>query len=163
MPPIDEVTEASETDRVNTLVTATRRRRALFPSVDAARANYAAKPPLDAWDPAALDAYVRHGFHADVDGGRGPSQVRSRSSRPGRSRPGPRRTRGSSCPRSRCRSSWCPGRVADDQPSRFAVDVAKAMPHGRFVERPELDHFGPMTHPRLIGELIAGWADDQRL
>ena len=61
-------TAAAEGDRVNSLVTATRRRRALFPSVDAALANYAAKPPLDALDPAALDAYVRYGFHADVDG-----------------------------------------------------------------------------------------------
>ena len=160
VPRIDEVTEASETDRVNTLVTATRRRRALFPSVDAARENYAAKPPLDAWDPAALDAYVRHGFHADVDGAgvrlKCDPELEARTFEAGT-------TQGTwqLLPEIAVPVVVVSGRVADDQPSRFAVDVAKAMPHGRFVERPELDHFGPMTHPRLIGELIAGWADER--
>ena len=52
------------------------------------------------------------------------------------------------------------GRVEDDQPSRFAEDVAEALPHGRFVELADLDHFGPMTHPRLIADLVARWADE---
>ena len=162
VPPIDEVTEASETDRVNTLVTATRRRRALFPSVDAARANYAAKPPLDAWDPAALDAYVQHGFHADVDGAgvrlKCDPELEARTFEAGTTQ-----DTWQLLPEIAVPVVVVSGRVADDQPSRFAADVAEALPHGRFVERPELDHFGPMTHPRLIGELIAGWADDQRL
>jgi pimeloyl-ACP methyl ester carboxylesterase len=159
VPPTDEVTGAAESDRVNTLVTATRRRRALFPSVDAARANYAAKPPLDAWDPAALDAYVRHGFHADVDGAgvrlKCDPELEARTFEAGTQQ-----------------RTWellseievpvvvASGHVGDDQPSRFAAEVAGALPHGRFVELTELDHFGPMTHPRLIGELIARWADD---
>src|SRR5918995_890045 len=50
-------------DRVsNPLAESARRRRARFPSRDTAYANYAAKPPLSGLDPAALRAYVDHGF-----------------------------------------------------------------------------------------------------
>jgi hypothetical protein len=52
------------------------------------------------------------------------------------------------------------GIVEDGGPSRFAEEVADELPSGRFVERPELDHFGPMTHPALIADLVAGAADE---
>ncbi|NBP49705.1 MAG: alpha/beta hydrolase [Actinobacteria bacterium] len=45
-----------------------RRRRRRFASFDDALANYAAKPPMNAFDPAALRAYVAHGFRDDGDG-----------------------------------------------------------------------------------------------
>jgi pimeloyl-ACP methyl ester carboxylesterase len=159
VPPVDVVTAAAENDRVNSLVTATRRRRALFPSIDAARANYAAKPPLDAWDPAALDAYVRYGFHADVDGAgvrlKCDPELEARTFEAGTSQ----RT-WDLLPEIAVPVVVMSGRVSENQPSRFAADVAGALPHGRFVELAELDHFGPMTHPKLVGELIEGWADE---
>ena len=54
-------------DAPNPLRDGARRRRAVFDSFDAALANYASKPPLAAFEPDALDAYVRHGFRQDGD------------------------------------------------------------------------------------------------
>ena len=67
VPPIDTVDAPPDSHPVGDLVTATRRRRTLFPSIDAALANYASKPS-GSFDPDALDAYVRYGFYPDVDG-----------------------------------------------------------------------------------------------
>ena len=57
------------------------RRRATFASCDAAYDNYASKPPLSVLDPAALRAYVDHGF-ADQPDGTVRSSADPRSSRP---------------------------------------------------------------------------------
>lgn len=45
-----------------------RRRRNDFESRGAARARYASKPPMDAWHPLVLDAYIQHAFR-DLDDG----------------------------------------------------------------------------------------------
>jgi pimeloyl-ACP methyl ester carboxylesterase len=45
-----------------------RRRREVFASRDQARANYAAKAPFSEFDPAALAAYIKWGFHDLADG-----------------------------------------------------------------------------------------------
>eukprot|EP01041_Mallomonas_annulata_P019067 gene19067-38259_t len=50
------------------LAAGARRRRATFPSYEAAIENFSAKPPLRGFTPAALDAYVRFGFREDADG-----------------------------------------------------------------------------------------------
>ena len=50
------------------MVEAARRRRSTFESYDAALANFASKPPLNAFTPAALEAYVRFGFRQGADG-----------------------------------------------------------------------------------------------
>src|SRR6185312_2762575 len=50
------------------MVQTARRRRATFASFEGAIDNYASKPPMNAFTPEALDAYVRHGFSADADG-----------------------------------------------------------------------------------------------
>lgn len=50
------------------LATAALRRRARFPSRDAARANYRRKAPWSTAAPEALDAYVEHGFTDRADG-----------------------------------------------------------------------------------------------
>ena len=52
----------------NPLADGARRRRRRFASFEEARSNYASKPPMNAFDPAALSAYVEHGFRADGDG-----------------------------------------------------------------------------------------------
>ncbi|MEA3215942.1 MAG: hypothetical protein QOJ19_2098, partial [Acidimicrobiia bacterium] len=50
------------------MIEATRRRRPSFPSREAAIARYGSRPPLDELDPAALQAYVEHGFTDEPDG-----------------------------------------------------------------------------------------------
>ncbi len=52
----------------NPLAIAARKRRKIFESREAAIANYASKPPMNAWDPLALEAYVRFGFRDLPDG-----------------------------------------------------------------------------------------------
>ena len=52
----------------NVMAEGAARRRAVFPSRDAAYDNYAGKPPLNELSPACLRAYVDHGF-ADVPDG----------------------------------------------------------------------------------------------
>lgn len=52
----------------NPLAAGALRRREVFTSRDEARANYAGKRPLSALEPAALDAYVEHGFSDEPDG-----------------------------------------------------------------------------------------------
>lgn len=52
----------------NPLAESARRRRSTFPSRQAALDNYASKPPMSAFAPDALAAYVEHGF-VDADGG----------------------------------------------------------------------------------------------
>ena len=54
--------------RANPLAEGARRRRATFPSYEAALANFASKPPMSVLDPAALEQYVRHGFAEQPDG-----------------------------------------------------------------------------------------------
>jgi pimeloyl-ACP methyl ester carboxylesterase len=154
VPPIEAVDAPPDSHPVRDLVAATRRRRTLFPSIDAALANYASKPPMSSFDPDALDAYVRYGFFPDVDG----AGVRLKCD--------PELEAGTFLAGTTQRT-WellgditvpvviASGRVEDGGPSRFAQAVADELPHGTFVELPELDHFGPMTHPRLIAEFVA--------
>ena len=55
-------------DAPNPLADGARRRRATFPSYEAAIENYAAKRPLSAFPREALEAYVRYGFREGEDG-----------------------------------------------------------------------------------------------
>jgi pimeloyl-ACP methyl ester carboxylesterase len=154
VPPIDIGAAMPDSHPVTPLVTATRRRRTMFPSIEEARANYAAKPPLNAFDPAALDAYVSYGFHPDIDGAgvrlKCDPELEARTFESGTTQ----RT-WELLPAVTVPAVVVSGRVGDDQPSRFAADVAGALPNGRFVELVDIDHFGPMTHPRLIAAFVA--------
>lgn len=46
------------------------------------------------------------------------------------------------------------GVVQPMQPSMIAAGVAERLPNGRFLQRDDLDHFGPMTHPAEIAAII---------
>jgi pimeloyl-ACP methyl ester carboxylesterase len=129
-----------------------RRRRSTFPSYEAAIANFAAKPPLSAFTPAALDAYVRHGFRQDGDG-----QVHLKCSP---------EMEASTYEMSRSHHTWdvlpeittpvlvvC-GLPSPDSPSQHSRAVAGHLANGTYLQLDELDHFGPMTHPEKVAELI---------
>jgi pimeloyl-ACP methyl ester carboxylesterase len=130
-----------------------RRRRATFPSYEAAIANFAAKPPLSAFTPAALDAYVRHGFRQDGDG-----QVTLKCSP---------EMEATTYEMSRSHHTWdllpeisipvlvvC-GLPAPDSPAQYSQAVAEHLGNGAYLQLDDLDHFGPMTHPDKVAELIA--------
>lgn len=145
---------ASQAD--NSLAAGARRRRVSFPSFAAASANFASKPPLSAFSPDALDAYVRYGFAEQPDG---TVQLKCRPE-----------TEASTFETGGNHHTWAllaeitipvlvvAGRPQETQPSRVAADIAGALPNGSYLQLDHLDHFGPMTAPDEIAEIIATFA-----
>jgi pimeloyl-ACP methyl ester carboxylesterase len=135
------------------LVEGARRRRNAFASFDAALANFASKPPLSRFTPAALDAYVTHGFRQGEDG-----QVHLKCLP---------ETEAVTFELGATHRTWdllpeidipvlvLSGPPSPNSPSRIAGAVADRLPNGRHIQLDDLDHFGPMTHPALIAELVA--------
>ena len=130
-----------------------RRRRATFASFDAAFANFGSKPPLSRFSPAALDAYVRHGFVAGDDG-----QVHLKCLP---------ELEATTFEMSKQQGTWdllpeitipvfvvC-GALAPDSPARHSRAVAEHLANGKYLQVEELDHFGPMTHPDMVAGLLA--------
>lgn len=143
----------SEDDSPPQLAEGARRRRATFASFDAAFANFASKPPLSRFTPAALDAYVRHGFAVGDDG-----QVHLKC------RP---EWEAATFEMSTQQETWdllpeitipvfvvC-GALASDSPARHSRAVAEHLANGKYLQVDELDHFGPMTHPDMVAGLVA--------
>jgi pimeloyl-ACP methyl ester carboxylesterase len=143
-------------DTPNPLRDGARRRRAEFDSFDAAIANYASKPPMAAFDPDALDAYVRHGFTPHGD------HVRLKCAPD---------TEADTFDNGGNHTTWdaladlatpvvfVAGPGAEMGPASVAPLAAQEARHGRFVREASMDHFGPMTHPAEIADLIAGAVD----
>jgi pimeloyl-ACP methyl ester carboxylesterase len=135
------------------MIAGARRRRATFPSYEAAIANYSAKPPLNAFTPEALEAYVRHGF---AEGDDGAVHLKCTPD----TEAATFATGGShhvwdTLGEIRCEVLVIAGKVQPMQPSMIALQVATALANGRYLQRDDLDHFGPMTHPGEIAEIIA--------
>lgn len=152
-PIVFEPDALSEDDSPPQLAEGARRRRPTFASFDAAFANFASKPPLSRFTPAALDAYVRHGFFAGDDG-----QVHLKC------RP---ELEATTFEMSRRHDTWdllpeitipvfvvC-GAFAPDSPARHSRAVAEHLPNAKYLQIEELDHFGPMTHPDMVAGLVA--------
>jgi pimeloyl-ACP methyl ester carboxylesterase len=145
-------------DSPNPLRDGARRRRAVFDSFDAAIANYASKPPMAAFDPEALDAYVRHGFRQEGD------HVRLKCAPD---------TEADTFDNGGKHSTWdylagietpvvvVAGPATELCPAIVAPLVAAELVNGRFVLEPGMDHFGPLTHPAQVAELIAAAASDR--
>lgn len=145
--------EARDPGRDNVLARSTLRRRVSFASYDDAIANFAAKAPLAAFHPEALEAYVRHGFGEAADG-----TVHLKCAR---------ETESETFATGTLHDTWdllpqittdvvvVNGRVDDEQPSMIAEAVAGRLPNGRYLQRNDFDHFAPMTHPAEMAELLA--------
>ncbi len=142
----------------NMLAGGARRRRSSFASVEAAIANFAAKPPMAGFTPAALEAYVRHGFAAGNDG-----EVHLKCLP---------ETEAATFEMGSAHRTWdalvdietpvlvLSGRHGEMQPSQIAPLVADRLPNAMYRQLDELDHFGPMTQPGVVAELIASFLDD---
>lgn len=129
-----------------------RQRRAIWPSREAAAANYARKPPFAAMDRRVLDAYVEHGL-ADRDDGT--VQLACPPEEEASFYEGAARAR-----------VWehlaevgVPVVVArggtDVPPANLAEPIAGLLPAGTVERFDDLDHFGPMTAPGRVGSAIA--------
>lgn len=142
-------------DGPNPLAEGAARRRATFASFDAARENFAAKPPLDQLHPDALREYVEGGFALQADGTvtlRCRPEVESATFS----------MAGSSgawqlLPRLRLPVAVVVGREEDFGPANFAPEAVAALPHGELVERRHLGHFGPLEDPAGMATDLARW------
>lgn len=135
------------------LAAGARRRRSTFPSFGAAIENYASKPPLGNFTRAALEAYVYHGFELGEDG-----QVHLKCDP---------ETEAATFEGSGGHDTWdvldeirarvlvVAGRPEPMQPAQFASAIAQRLPNGQYLQLDDLDHFGPMTHPDVVAEVVA--------
>lgn len=132
------------------------RRRRRFPSRQAARDNYAAKPPLSLLVPEALDNYVEHGFRDTVDEHGNPAvelcctpELEAAIFMGGRDN-GVWELLGeidTPC-------TVIGGEVLERQPSSNTEAVADRLPNGRYVLEATQTHFGPLTHPNELAAMI---------
>ena len=137
----------------NPLAARARQRRATFASFDAAFANYAGKPPLDAFDPAALHAYVDYGFTQLAD-----ATVTLKCLPENESRV--YQMAGSSHAFEHLAEVACPtvivrGHTMVAGPAGFADRVAEALPDGRLEAYEELGHFGPLEAPAEMAASVS--------
>ncbi len=134
----------------NPLSAGARRRRATFPSFEAAIDNYAAKAPLDVLTPEALRAYVEHGFRLGEDG-----QVHIKCTPEHEARTyelGGQQDTWERLVDLRTPVLIVAGRMDASPPSGFAELIADRIPDADLLRLPELGHFGPMEDPaRLAG------------
>jgi pimeloyl-ACP methyl ester carboxylesterase len=158
VPPSGYFPEPADPDaRPNPMSEAAARRRAEFPSRDAALANYASKPPLDRLRADALHAYVRHGFVPLTEDPAGPVRLACRPEDEARVfRRAPEHDAFD-----RLGEVGCPVVVACGEdhagPRSFVPTIVEALPHGRLLEVAGLGHFGPLEAPDLVAQHVAAF------
>jgi len=147
----------------NDLAKGARRRRSTFASLADAIAAYQSKPPLNAFIPEAMEAYVRHGFAAGDDGQEHLKCTPEHEARSYEAAPQ--------------HETWrhlgeitipvwllC-GRPEAGRPSERTASVAAEIPGARYIELDHLGHFGPMQGPddvaALVGEAAMAFHDRQ--
>lgn len=144
-------------DGPNPLADGARRRRASFPTMADAIANFASKPPFNVLRADALHAYVRHGFVAGEDGA---VHIACRPA----DEASIYRSAGAHQSFERLGEVRCPVAVAcgraEPGPALFAPAVADALPHGRLERIEPLGHFGPLEAPGICAESVRRFAAD---
>ena len=143
----------------NPLVAATRKRRATFASLDEAKANFASKPPMSAFHPDALNAYVEYGFEPCAEGVtlKCKPEHEARTYETG----GGHETWNSLS--SMQVPLWVVGSPEQPyQPSTIAPRIADEVRHGHFEMWAEVSHFGPMEDPKRFASYIADRASEPR-
>jgi len=139
----------------NPLAEITRRRRRTFSDFDAARANFAAKPPLNSLHPEALDAYVRHGFSQRDDGVhlKCDPEFEAQTYEMGAMHDTWQRLGEMKVP-----THVIAGAHAEMSPAAIAPRVAELLGNAKFVEWRDLGHFGPLEDPARFAAFIADLA-----
>jgi pimeloyl-ACP methyl ester carboxylesterase len=133
------------------LATGALRRREAFPSLEDAYENFASKPPLQSLDPAALRAYVDHGFTRLDDGsvllkcrGANEAAVYSMSAE---------HDTFDHLHLVRCPVTIAAGNDLEGA-GRLAKPVADALPTATYEEHDHLGHFGPLEAPAFVADRI---------
>jgi pimeloyl-ACP methyl ester carboxylesterase len=130
-----------------------RKRRARFGSRQEAYDNYAAKPPMSTFDPAALSAYVTYGFVDDPDGG--VTLACTREDEASMYEGAPLSRAWEHLPDVRPPVAVLGGGDTDDPVSRVVEDVARRLPRGGARRLEQLTHFGPFEDPLAVGRAAA--------
>ena len=147
-------------DGPSPMVEGARRRRTVFADRNEAFDNYAGKPPLDLLTPAALQAYVDHGF---VDRPDGTVELKCDPEHEARIFEGGAeqdlfdRLGGVGCP-----VLVLTGSFEGNPPGELGPVVAGALPHGQVVTLSQLSHFGPMEDPAAVAAEIRAFAGSLR-
>jgi pimeloyl-ACP methyl ester carboxylesterase len=136
----------------NRLADVALRRRETFVSLEAARANYASKPPFSRFAPAALDAYLAGGFTPRADGSVGlccrpaeESSVYEGASRHGAYLG----LRDVDIP-----VTVACGESGGDLGLDLLGDLAGRLPQGRLEPTKGCSHFGPFEAPDVVADAI---------
>ena len=142
---------ASKNSGASPLVEGARRRRKTFASRADAYANYASKPPMNVFDPRALQAFVDHGFK-DAQGFvelKCAPEHEARNFEKGAIHDTWDQLKNLQVP------TWviC-GSQQTGQPSGFAANIADQITNSHFVEWRDLGHFGPMQQPERLAQLV---------
>ncbi len=145
--------ENDDAVRLSGWVERTTRRRRRFESADAAVANFKAKPPYSLFDPAALDAYVEHGFAGTAGGA---VEIRCRPEVEAQIYlMGPNHRAWDTLSAVRCPVTLMRGSVLQPGPAYWAEALVEELPDVDFLEVEELGHLGPMERPEMIAHLVA--------
>ena len=136
----------------------TKRRRPGFADRAEALANYAAKSPMNEFDPEVLAAYVEHGFVDDGD------RVRLKCLPANEARMYVSSVRADVY--QALAAVTCPvlvvrGRVGGG-PTEWWSRIAAALPDGRLETHDDLGHFGPLTHPERMAASVQRWLGETR-
>lgn len=141
----------------NVMAEAARKRRASFPSLDEAYANFAAKAPMSSLHPEALRAYVDHGLAPADDG-----SVRLKCAPETEAEVYEHGTSHRAFPM--LPAVGCPVTVAlgDEQqvPAAFGRSIAERLPEATLASFPDLGHFGPLQDPERIAASVVAAFDD---
>jgi pimeloyl-ACP methyl ester carboxylesterase len=140
----------------NPLARSARNRRATFDSFEAALRNFGSKPPMQAFHPEALEAYVRHGFSAGADGAvhlKCEPEHEAQVYEMARHHQAYASLGSVACPVVIARGS-----LDDAGPAAMAGPVADRLPHGRLEAHDDLGHFGPMEDPDAVAASIQAFA-----
>ena len=137
----------------NSMSQLARKRRPAFSSREEARDNYAAKPPMNGFDPVALDVYVTYGFVDDPLGGVTLACARDdeASVYEGAPRSGAWDRLGDVRPPVAVLGGGNP----HDPVSLMIDDVARRLPRGGSKRLDGLTHFGPFEDPLRVGRVAA--------
>lgn len=136
----------------NPLAELARKRRPTFASRAAALQNYRSKPPFAAFDPQVLADYVEYGFLDLPDG-----TVRLACDRVDEAAVFEGATASptwAELPAVLAPVAVLSGSDLNDPVARFAPHVAQRLPRGGLRRLDGLDHFGPMTSPLAVAEIM---------
>jgi pimeloyl-ACP methyl ester carboxylesterase len=155
--PVDDPAEFPS--QSNPLAGSARKRRAVFPSKEAAYENYASKPPMSAFHPDALRAYVDHGFR-DLPGGEGVTLKCEPEHEARTYEMGMRHGAYTHFPEIACPVTIAWGsETTTFGPEAFTKQAAR-LQHGRTEPLDGLGHFGPFEDPdRVAASILRSFAE----